>query len=138
MGDNVRLWMGAYKRMSDKECGTGNSGVSVIECVMTIRNYHLFTNWLMPVGCRQCSLKIELSSVLLRLAVFGLTDCGVHHSISENYKWMWECPSVEKCLDTGVFLESFLTDAMCSYILFLNALPVSPTYIFTLFERKIP
>ena len=25
MGDNVRLWMGAYKHMSDKERGTGNN-----------------------------------------------------------------------------------------------------------------
>ena len=42
---------------------------------------------------------------------------------------MCEYPSVEKCPDTGVFLVPFLTDAICSYILFLNGLPVSPTYI---------
>ena len=77
----------------------------------------------------QCSLKIQLNSVLLCLAVFGLSDWGMHHSITENCKWLGECPSGEKCLDTGVFLMLFLTDAMCSYILFLNGFPVSPTYI---------
>ena len=30
-------------------------------------------------------------------------------------------------LDTGVDLDSFLTEAICSYIRFLNGLPVSPT-----------
>ena len=41
-----------------------------------------------------------------------------------------EWPSVEKCLDTGVDVELFLIEAICSYILFLNGLPVSPTYTF--------
>ena len=39
------------------------------------------------------------------------------------------CPSVEKCVDTGVFLLPFLTDAISPYILFLNGPPVSRTYI---------
>ena len=37
---------------------------------------------------------------------------------------------MEKCLDTGVVIELFFTEAICSYILLLNGLLVSPTYTF--------
>ena len=39
-------------------------------------------------------------------------------------------PLLKNVLDTGVDVELFLTEAICSYILFLNGLPVSPTYTF--------
>ena len=43
----------------------------------------------------------------------------------EPHVCLCKCPSVEKCLDTAEF---FFTNAKCLHILFLNALPVSPTY----------
>ena len=42
------------------------------------------TNWLMPVGARECNLKIQLSSIFLLLAVIDASNFGVHHSNNES------------------------------------------------------
>ena len=86
------------------------------------------TNWLMPIGARLCCLNIQFNSVLLRLAVLNESNFGVHHSTTENYIFLWECPSFLKWRETGVGCPSFRIDALCSYILFLSALHVSQTY----------
>ena len=82
----------------------------------------------MPIGARLCNLNIQLNSVLLRLAVLDGSNFGVHHSSTENCIFLWECPSFLKWRETGVGCPSFRIDALCSYILFLSALHVSPTY----------
>ena len=84
----------------------------------------------MPIGCRECSLKIQPNSICLRLDVEDASNLGVHHSSTENCICLWLCPSLLKCLETGVICPSFCTEALCSYILFLSALHVSPTYCF--------
>ena len=81
----------------------------------------------MPTGCRECSLKIQLSSIRLRLDVEDASNLGVHHSNTENCICLWLCPSLLKCLETGVICPSFCTKALCSYILFLRQI------IYTLF-----
>ena len=63
--------------------------------------------------------------------------CAFHHSNTENIMCLCEWPSVEKCLDTGADVELFLTEAICSYILFLNGLPHSPTCTFEHFVQDI-
>ena len=42
------------------------------------------TNWLMPIGVRECNLNIQDSSSLLRLAVLAESNFGVHYSNTEN------------------------------------------------------
>ena len=42
------------------------------------------TNWLIPMGVRECNLKIHDSSSLLHLAVHVYLNFGVHHSNTEN------------------------------------------------------
>ena len=61
----------------------------------------------------------------------------MHHSNTENLKGVCEWASVEKCLDYGVLSEFLLIEAMCSYILFLNGLPVSPTYLLLFWSFRI-
>ena len=86
------------------------------------------TNWLMPIGARPCNLNIQLNSVILRLTVLDGSNFGVHHSSTKNCIFLRECPSFLKWCETGVGCPSFRIDAVCSYILFLSALHVSPTY----------
>ena len=47
------------------------------------------TNWLMPIGDRECNLKIHLNSSLLHLEVHVGSNRGVHHSITENIISLW-------------------------------------------------
>ena len=54
------------------------------------------TKWLMPIGARECNLKILLSSILLLLAVKDASNLGVHHSNNDNCKCLWVCPSFLK------------------------------------------
>ena len=72
------------------------------------------------------SLKLQIKVFCSRLGVLYFRE---HHSRTENLKSLKECPLSVKCLDTGVILFSFgfFTERMCSYILDLNARPVSPT-----------
>ena len=76
------------------------------------------TNWLMPTGARLCNLNIQLNSVLLRMAVLGVSNFGVHHSSTENCIFLWVCSSFLKWGETGVGCPSFRIDVLCSYILF--------------------
>ena len=85
------------------------------------------TNWLMPIGVRECNLNIQDSSSLLRLTVLDGSNFCVHHFNTENIMCVWLCPSLLKCRDTGVIIPSFCAEALCSYIRFLMALLVSPT-----------
>ena len=97
------------------------------------------TCWLMPRGARECSLKIQDSSCLLLNPVSLGPNFGVHHSNTENSMCETLWFSVVKCLDTGVLLVGFgfETECLCSYILFLNSLQVSPTYIILHFLQVI-
>ena len=99
-------------------------------CRVRIITKQSHTNWLMPIGCRECSLMIQLNSIRLRLDVEDASNLGVYHSNTENCICLWLCPLLLKCLETGVICPSFCTEALCSYILFLSALHVSPTYCF--------
>ena len=42
------------------------------------------TNWLMPIGVRECNLNVQDSLSLLRLTVLDESNFGVHHSNTEN------------------------------------------------------
>ena len=42
------------------------------------------TNWLMPMGARQCDLNIHANYSLLWLDVHVCSNFGVHHSNTEN------------------------------------------------------
>ena len=81
----------------------------------------------MPMGAGECNLKIHDNSIRLRLEVMHVSNFGVHHSSRVNCICLWLCPSLLKCLETGVSCPSFRTVALCSYTLFLSALEVSPT-----------
>ena len=83
-------------------------------------------NWLIPIGARLCSLKVQLNSVL---HLCWMLQTGVNHSSTENYIFLWLCPSFLTWRDAGVCCPSFWTDALCSYILFLSALLVF-TFLF--------
>ena len=54
----------------------------------------------MPMGARECNLKIQHNPVRLRLEVLDTSNFGVHHSSTVNCLWL--CPSLLKCCDTGV------------------------------------
>ena len=41
-------------------------------------------NWLMPMGVRECNLKIHANSSLLHLDVHVCSNSGVDHSNTEN------------------------------------------------------
>ena len=41
------------------------------------------TNWLMPIGARECNLNIQDNSIRLRLEVLDASNFGVHHSSTE-------------------------------------------------------
>ena len=75
-----------------KEDGGGLLSASVIR-IIAIHNH---TNWLMPMGARECNLKIQDNSVRLRLEVLAASDLGVHHSNTENCICLWLCPSLLK------------------------------------------
>ena len=79
------------------------------------------TNWLMPIGTRLCNL----NSVLL-LAVLDVSNL-VYTILAQNCIFLLVCLSFLKWRETGVGSLSFRIDALCSYILFLSALHVSPT-----------
>ena len=85
------------------------------------------TNWFMPMGTREFNLNIQHNSMHLRLEVLDGSNFGVHHSSTVKCMSFWLCPSLLKCLETGVICPPFWTVALCSYILFLSALDVSPT-----------
>ena len=85
------------------------------------------TNWLMPIGVKECNLNIQDSSSLLRLTVLDESNFGVHHYNTENIMCVWLCPSLLKWRDTGVIIPSFVAEALCSYIRFQIVLLVSPT-----------
>ena len=72
----------------------------------------------MPMGARECNLNIHDNSIRLRLEVMVGSKFGVHHSSKVNCICLWLCPSLLKCLETGVSCPSFRTVALCSYILF--------------------
>ena len=54
------------------------------------------TNWLMPIGARQCNLNIHANSSLLRLDVHVCSNFGVHYSNTEKTISLWLCPSLLK------------------------------------------
>ena len=83
----------------------------------------------MPIGWTAPIFHIYHCSCLLLWAVDGVLYLGVHHSRIENCISLIEGFVPVKCLETGVTLLSLglLTESLCSYILCLNALPVSPT-----------
>ena len=91
------------------------------------------TNWFMPMGVRECNLNIQHNSMRLCLEVLDGSNFGVHHSSTVNCMCLCSCPSLLKHLETGVICPSFWTLALCSYILFLSALDVSPTLYFWYF-----
>ena len=84
----------------------------------------------MPIGCIAPIFHIHHLSHFFLCSGLGVLYFRVHHSNIENLRSLTECPLSVKCLDTGVILLSlgFFTERMCSYILDLNARPVSPTY----------
>ena len=57
---------------------------------------NLHTNWLMPIGDRECNLNIQHNSIRLLLEVLSDSNLGVHHSNTENCICFWLCPSLEK------------------------------------------
>ena len=91
----------------------------------------------MPMGARECSLKIHDNSIRLHLEVMGVSNFGLHHSSRVNSMCLWLCLSLLKCLETGISCPSFWTVALYSYILFLSALLVSPTYCLWHLEKVI-
>ena len=54
------------------------------------------TNWLMPIGARECNLNIQHNSIRLLLEVLSESNFGVHHSSTLNFICLWLCPSLEK------------------------------------------
>ena len=70
----------------------------------------IHTNWLMPMGARECNLKIQHNSVRLCLEVLEISNFGVYHSNTLNCMCLWLCPSLLKCQlcrDTGVICPFF-------------------------------
>ena len=63
----------------------------------------------------------------LRLDVLDASIFSMHHTLTVNYISLLLCPSLLKWCDTDVICPSFGAEALCSYILFLNTLDVSPT-----------
>ena len=72
--------------------GGGLLSANVIQ-IIAIHNH---TNWLMPMGARECSLNIQDNSVRLRLEVLDDSNFGVHHSSTVNCICLWLCPSLLK------------------------------------------
>ena len=58
--------------------------------IISIKNQ---TNWLMPIGARVCNLGVQPNSVHMRLDVLDASNYGVHTSSTENYLYLWLCPS---------------------------------------------
>ena len=56
----------------------------ITECHVIRITIHNHTNWLMPMGARECSLNIQDNSVRLRLEVLDDSNFGVHHSSTVN------------------------------------------------------
>ena len=86
-------------------------------------------NWLMPIGWIAPIFHIHHFSLNFLCLESGLWYFREHHSSTENFMSLTEWPFSVKCLETGVILFSlgWLTECLCSYILFLNGLLVSPT-----------
>ena len=69
----------------------------ITECiVIKIITKKIHTNWLMPIGARECNLNIQVNSIRLRLEVLDASNLGVHHSSTENCMFLWLCPSLVK------------------------------------------
>ena len=69
----------------------------ITECiVIKILTKKIHTNWLMPIGARECNLNIQDNSIRLRLEVLDASNLGVHHSSTENCMFLWLCPSLVK------------------------------------------
>ena len=66
----------------------------IIECIIiriiTIKNH---SNWLKPIGAKECNLNIQHNSFHFRLEVLDASTFGAHNSSIENYKYMCLCPS---------------------------------------------
>ena len=72
-------------------------GGKTAECItvkMIAINIH--TNWLMPIGARECNLKIQHNSIHLLLEVLSVSNFGVHHCSTLNCICLWVCPSFLK------------------------------------------
>ena len=83
-------------------------GGKTAECItvkMIAINIH--KNWLMPIGARECNLKIQHNSIRLLLKVLSVSNFGVHHCSILNSICLWLCPSFLKWRDTGVMSPSF-------------------------------
>ena len=77
-------------------CRRKDRGGLLSASVIRIIAIHNHTNWLMPMGARECNLNIQDNSVRLRLEVLVASDFGVHHSSTENCICLWLCPSLLK------------------------------------------
>ena len=49
------------------------------------------TNWLMPIGARECNLKIKHNSICFLMEVLSDSNFGVHHSNKLNYICLCDC-----------------------------------------------
>ena len=74
-----------------KEKG-GTTECNIVQIIF-MKN-HIY--WLMPIGARECNLNIQLSSILLLLAVMDVSNFGAHHSNTVNCICLWLCPSLLK------------------------------------------
>ena len=54
------------------------------------------TNWLMPMGARECNSNIQHNSICLLMEVLSDSNFGVHHSSTLNCICFWLCPSLLK------------------------------------------